>query len=355
VFGVWTAAWPLVGRDLDLSYAQIGLLLAVPAFVSAVVDPAIGLAGDSPRRRALIVAGGVLFAVAGAAAALAPGFAVLLAGLVVLYPASTAFVSLAQASLMDFAPHERERNMARWTLAGSAGVVGGPLLLTGAAALALGWRPVLVALAAAALPLAWLARRLPPHAPEERGSLRAAVRALRGREVQRWLGVLTAGGLLLDTLAGFLALYLVDEAGAGPAAAALAIAVWTGAGLVADALLVPLLARVDGVRLLRASAAVVLVLYPAFLLAPGLAPKVVLLAVLGMLNAGWYAVPQARLYAALPGSSGTAIALTSAADAAAATIPLALGALAAAVGIAPALWLLALGPLVVLALLPRAR
>jgi FSR family fosmidomycin resistance protein-like MFS transporter len=325
----------------------------VPAFVSAVVDPAVGLAGDSQRRRALIVAGGILFAVAGTAAALAPGFALLLVALVVLYPASTAFVSLAQASLMDAAPAERERNMARWTLAGSVGVVGGPLLLTGAALLALGWRGVLVVLALAALPLAWLARRLPPHAPEEHGSLRGAFRAVRGREVQRWLAVLLSGGLLLDTLAGFLALYLVDEAGADPAAAALAIAVWTGAGLVGDAALVPLLARVDGVRVLRASAAVVLVLYPAFLLAPGLAPKVALLAALGFLNAGWYAVPQARLYAALPGSSGTAIALSSATDALGAVIPLSLGALAAAAGIAPALWLLAAGPLAVLALLPR--
>ena len=327
----------------------------MPAFVSAVVDPAIGLAGDSPRRRSLIVAGGLLFAAAGAAAALAPTFAVLLLALVLLYPASTAFVSLAQASLMDSDPEGRDRNMARWTLAGSVGVVGGPLLLTGAAALAFGWRAVLVALALAALPLVWLARRLPPHGAEVRGSLRGALRALRGREVQRWLAVLMAGGLLLDTLAGFVALYLVDAAGADPAGAALAIAAWTGAGLVADAALVPLLTRVDGVRVLRASAAVVLALYPAFLLTPGLVPKVALLALLGMLNAGWYAVPQARLYAALPGSSGTAIALSSATDALSATVPLALGVLAAAVGIAPALWLLALGPAGVLALLPRSK
>ena len=77
------------------------------------------------------------------------------------------------------------------------------------------------------------------------------------------------------------------------------------------------------------------------------------LALLGILNAGWYAIPQARLYAALPDSSATAIALGSASGVAAAFVPLGLGALAGAVGIAPTLWLLAVGPLALLALVPR--
>jgi FSR family fosmidomycin resistance protein-like MFS transporter len=353
VFGVFAAAWPLIREDFELSYAQVGLALTLPALLSSLADPAIGLLGDSPRRRVLLLGGGVLFAVAIVASAVAPTFAVLVAALVLAYPASTAFVSLAQASLMDAEPESRERNMARWTLAGSVGVVAGPLLVSAAAAVALGWRPLTLAVGLAALPLVWLARRLPLARPDGRASVRAALAALRRAEVRRWLLLLEAADLLLDVFAGFLALYLVDAAGADAAGAALAFAVWTVAGLAGDALLLPLLRRVDGLRYLRASAAVVLLLFPAFLLVPGLAAKLPLLALLGLLNAGWYAIPQARLYAALPDGSGTAIAVGSAAGLVGSLVPIGLGLLAGAAGIGATLWLLAAAPVVLLLGLPK--
>jgi FSR family fosmidomycin resistance protein-like MFS transporter len=351
---VFAAAWPLVREDLQLSYGQVGLALTVPALLGNLVEPAIGLLGDSPRRRSLVLAGGVAFAVAVVAYALAPSFTVLVAALVLAYPASGAFVSLAQASLMDAEPLARERNMARWTLAGSVGVVAGPLLVSGAAALALGWRPLTAAVGLAALPLVWLARWLPLPHPDSRASVRMALRALSRAEVRRWLLVLEASDLLLDVFAGFLALYLVDAAEVDAAGAALALAVWTGAGLVGDALLLPLLRRVDGLRYLRASAIVVLLLYPAFLLAPGLAAKLPLLAALGLLNAGWYAIPKARLYAELPDGSGTAMAVGSAAGLVASLVPLALGAIAGSLGLGATLWLLAAAPIIMLAALRRA-
>ena len=349
-----SAAWPLVREDLGLSYAQVGLALTLPALLSSIVDPAIGLLGNSSRRRPLVLGGGVVFAVAIVATALAPSFAVLVVALVLFYPASTAFVSLSQASLMDAEPAARERNMARWTLAGSVGVVAGPLVVSAAAALALGWRPLTFAVGLAALPLVWLARTLPLPHPAAGSSLRTALGALRRAEVRRWLLLLETSNLLLDVLAGFLALYLVDAAGTDAAGAALALAVWTGAGLAGDWLLLPLLRRVDGLRYLRVSASVVLLLYPAFLLAPGLAAKLPLLALLGLLNAGWYAIPQARLYAALPDGSGTAIAVGSAAGLVASVVPLGLGLLAGAAGIGPTLWLLAAAPVVLLVALRRA-
>ena len=87
------------------------------------------MVGDTARRRALLVAGGVAFAVSAAWSATATGFTTLLVALVIGNPATGAFVSLAQATLMDLAPAERERNMARWTLAGSFGYVGGPVIV----------------------------------------------------------------------------------------------------------------------------------------------------------------------------------------------------------------------------------
>ena len=357
VGGTRAAAWPLIRRDLQLSYAQVGLLFAVPAFVGSALDPLVGAFGDTPRRRGLIVAGGLAFALAAALAAGAVGFWTLLVALVIGHPASGAFVSLAQATLMDRAPDLRERNMARWTLVGSFGYVGGPVLLAGALWAGYGWRGATAALAIVTLPLVAATRRLPKPAVHHAGSpvenLRHALGALRRREVLRWLALLEAVDLLLDVFHGFLALYLVDVAGASPSTAALGVGLWTAAGLAGDWLVLAALRRMSGLRYLRVTAALALVAYPAFLLAPGILAKLVLAGVLGLLNSGWYAIPQARLYAALPGRSGAAIAVGGFGGFAGAAVPLVLGVVAGAAGLGATMWLLALAPVALLVLAPR--
>jgi FSR family fosmidomycin resistance protein-like MFS transporter len=316
----------------------------------------IGVLGDTRRRRAVLVAGGLLFALSAALNSAAIGFWTLLIALLIGNPATGAFVSLSQATLMDLGPARRERNMAWWTLSGSFGYVGGPLLLAAGVTVGLGWRGLFVILALLAVPLAVGAPRLPPVRVSE-GSLydglRTAMSALRRREVLRWLLVLEVSDLMLDVLHGFLALYLVDVAGVGVVDAGLGVAAWTGAGLVGDALLIPLLARVPGRLYLRVSAAVVLVAYPAFLLAPGLPAKLVLLTVLGLLNSGWYAIPKAGLYSAVPGRSGTAVAVGGGGGILGSAVPAALGALAGVVGLGATMWLLILAPLGLLVLVPR--
>lgn len=140
VYGAREAAWPLLRADLGLNCTQIGQLLTIPAMVSTVVEPTLGILSDTGRRRALILGGGVAFALALALIALSRSFGVLLAGFVLFYPALGAFVSLSQATLMDLSPERREQNMARWTFAGSLGVVLGPLALGVAVGVGLGWR-----------------------------------------------------------------------------------------------------------------------------------------------------------------------------------------------------------------------
>jgi FSR family fosmidomycin resistance protein-like MFS transporter len=294
----------------------------------------------------------VVFSVSTALSAVAIGFWTLLVALLIGNPAVGAFVSLAQATLMDRDPANRDRNMARWTLAGSVGYVAGPVLIAGAVAAGLGWRGVLLGLAVAALPLAFAARRV--TGPPAESSRQPFLAALRDRVVLRWLALLEAADLLMDVFHGFLALYLVDVAGAKPVEAALAVAVWTGAGLVGDAALLWLLRKVSGARYLRASALAALALYPAFLGIPSLPAKLVLLALLGLLNSGWYALPKAGLYSALPGQSGTAVAVAGIGGLAGACVPAALGFLAEAIGLGPTMWLLLIAPAALLAGVPRA-
>ena len=64
VFGIREAGWPLIRDDLDLSYAQIGILLSLPRLLGSVVEPPIGILGDVWKRRWLILSGGVVFVAA---------------------------------------------------------------------------------------------------------------------------------------------------------------------------------------------------------------------------------------------------------------------------------------------------
>jgi MFS transporter, FSR family, fosmidomycin resistance protein len=365
VFGVREAAWPLIRADLQLSYIEIGLLISVPGVIANLIEPALGILADTWKRRVLILSGGCIFVLASLLAAASRSFLPLLIAYIFLYPASGAFVSLSQAVLMDLEPARHEQNMARWTFSGSLGVVIGPLLLGGAAAIGWSWRVPFWGVAGFAgfvLALSWLAYRSRPandHGENEgrmsfRQGLRSAVQALKRKEVLRWLILLQFSDLMLDILYSFLALYLVDVAGLAPSTAGLAVATWTGVGLLGDLLLIPLIERVPGLAYLRISAALELILFPIFLLAPYLPARLAALGLLGLFNSGWYSILQGRLYSAMPGQSGTVMALNDLSGFAGQLIPLVIGLLAQRFGLGTAIWVLILGPVALLAGLPRA-
>ena len=313
----------------------------------------LGVASVTWRRRLLVLGGGVCFALALGLAAGAPSFWVLLAAFSLLDPASGAFVSLSQAALMDLEPGRREHNMARWTFVGGAGVVIGPFALAALVWLGLGWRELFAGLAVAALALVLLLRRSPETVDAgERPRLRDALRAIRRREVFRWLVLLELADLLGDVLLGFLALYFVDAVGSSRTTGGLAVAIWSGAGLAGAGAMIPLLRRVDGLRYLRASAGVAAALFVAFLLAPGIELKLLLVAAIALVNAGWYPVLKARLYGALEESSGLVLTV-GALFPLNAVLPLGIALLAERWGLAVALWPLLAAPLALLLLVPR--
>lgn len=356
-FGVRETAWPLIRDDLRLTYTQVGVVLSAPAVFGNLVEPALGILADVWRRRVLVLAGGVVYAAATVLVGLSPNFAALLFAAALSNPAAGAFVGLSQATLMDAAPARREQNMARWTLAGSLGNSAGPAAVGLCVWAGLSWRWNFVAVGALMLAAVALVRR---HRFENGAAgatggtttraafaegVREALRALRRREVLRWLLLLKLGDFTYDVLRGFLALYFVDVVGAGEARAALAVAVWTWVGLVGDFLLLPLLERVRGLSYLRVSTAAVSVLFPSMLLAEGFAAKLVLLGMLGFANAGWYAILKARLYEEMPGRSGTTMTLSNVFGLFGGLVPLALGAFAEVYGLGAMMWLLAAGPL----------
>lgn len=364
-FGAREAAWPLIRDDLRLDYIQVGVLLGLPNFIANFIEPFIGILGDVWRRRALVLGGGVVFGLALLLMAFSESFPVLLVAFILFSPASGAFVSLSQATLMDTDPARHEHNMARWTFAGSVGVVAGTLAVGLASWLALGWRPLFFIFACLTLVLLVAASRFrfPKGVPESeeetelgfKSGVLDAISALKRREVLRWLTLLEFSDLMLDILLGFLALYFVDVVGVSPVDAALAVTVWTVVGLVGDFLIIRLLERVPGLTYLRVSAAVLLLLYPAFLLVPYLWAKFGLVALLGLFNAGWYSILKGNLYSSMPGRSGTVMAVGNVFGLVGSLLPIAIGAVSDNFGLGSAMWLLLLGPIALLAGLPRTR
>ncbi len=354
-FSVHFAALPVIRTSLELTYAQVGPLVGLPGLLNILVEPVVMLLGDTSWRRRLILGGGVAFAAALLVTGLAARFPALLAALVLCYPASGAFVSLSQAALIDASRGRQAQAMARWTLAGSLGGLIGPLFLGGVLLLGLTWRAAYFALAAMTLGLTVVAvRRLPggsaaqspaPLVGQMGGNLR---RALRRPGLIRWLTLLQLSDLMMDILTSYTALYFVDVVGLSALQAGLVLSAIMAAGLIADALAVPLLERVPARRLVRISAAVVALLYPVWLLSPWPAAKVGLALALRAGTLGWYAVLQAEAYAAAPGQSGTVMALTSVSGLIGAGLAAAVGAVAGLAGLPAAMWILQAGPLALL-------
>lgn len=329
-----------------------------------------------------MLGGGVIVVLTLLGVATARSFVILLGTLIVFYPASGAFVSLTQAELMDIAPDRQAQIMARWDLAGSTGAVAGPLLVTAVLASGGGWRDAYFVLAGV-VAVTWLGTFLRgplglaaatlvadgergAAASQERGAegggersagpgdegwaarAREVIAAARDGGVLRWLVLLQVADLLVDVFTGFLGLYLVDVAHLSPDVAALGIAIRLGAALAGDAVLVGVLERAGDRTVLRISAVGAALLYPGFLLVPGVVAKLVMLAGLSAVTAPWYPLLQARLYRSLPGRSSVAVTLSSAAGLAGGLGPLAVGLIAEAFGLAWALAGLVVVPVAVL-------
>src|SRR5579859_1142081 len=216
IFGAREAAWPLIRSELHLNYTQIGLLLGIPLLVASLVESGLGILADVWKRKLIIVGGGIVFALSTLLVAVSHDFGLLVVAFIILYPASGAFVALSQSSLMDLDTARHEHNMARWTLAGSLGVLAGTVGLGLALGFGLSWRTLFGVTAAIAFFLAlWLLGlkfAKPSTSDKKPSTFKAGVKnawaALRRWDVLRWLILLEFANLVEYVLHGYLALYL---------------------------------------------------------------------------------------------------------------------------------------------------
>lgn len=368
-YAIEGAALPVIRHDLGLSYAEVGLLLGLPHLLGSFIEPVLMLLGDTALRKRIVVGGGLAISLSLLLIATSQSFPALLAAVVLSFPASGAFVTLSQATLIDLNPGREPHLMARWTLFGSLGNLIGPLILAAGFSLVWGWRWAFFALAGFALLLTmrvWLRpfpRRNTGSETQikdfESGLLNTARSlllnlrsALTNRSLLRWTGLLLISDLLLDVFTSYLPLYFTDVAGATHAQASLMLSLCMVASLASDIVLIPLLERVPGRKVVRLSSAAVAVLFPLWLLAPWFGAKVVLVLVIKFLTLGWYSVLQGEVYASAPGRSGTVAAIMSLSGILAAIFPWLIGWGAERFGLASAMWILLLGPICLILFVP---
>ena len=363
-YGVGNAALPAIRTDLGLSYVQVGLLLGLPGIINTFIEPLLMLLGDTRYRKHIMLGGGLAIVLSLVAIASAHSFSVILVAMLIGFPASGAFVTLSQATLMDLNPGREPHMMARWTVAGSLANLIGPLILAGGFALGFGWRWAYFGMALLCLVLVgftWL-RHIPMHQrteasreikPTAKRLFRGLWQAFRNPHLMRWMVLLQFSDLLLDVLTGYLALYFTDVIGFTVAQASLMLSVLMLAGLLSNIALIPLLERYPGRNLVRVSAALAGILYATWLLVPWLWAKISLIILIKLVTLGWYEVLQGEAFAAEPGRSGTVMAINSVIGVLGGGISFFVGWVAAQAGLPAAMWILLLGPVSLVLFVPR--
>jgi MFS transporter, FSR family, fosmidomycin resistance protein len=363
-YGVGNAAMPAIRTDLGLSYVQVGLLLGLPGILNTFIEPVLMLLGDTRFRKHIMLGGGLAIVLSLVTIAGTRSFPLVLLGMVIGFPASGAFVSLSQATLMDLNPGREPQMMARWTVAGSVANLIGPLVLAGGFALGFGWRWAYFGMALMCVVLVGMTwgRKIPrlqgldlSHPSEQATSnlLGGLLEALRNPHLMRWMVLLQSSDLLLDVLTGYLPLYFTDVTGFSVAQASLMVSVLMLAGLISNIVLIPILERYPGRKLVRVSAGVTGILYAAWLLAPWLWAKIGLIILIKLVTLGWYEVLQGEAFATLPGKSGTVMAINSVIGVLGGGISFLIGWVAARAGLPAAMWILLVGPISLALFVPR--
>ncbi|MER3390885.1 MAG: MFS transporter, partial [Microcella pacifica] len=232
-----TGLLPQIAADLDVSEAQVGLLITI--FAGTVVLTTAPLAALTRRfdRKHLLLAVLVLFAIANVGAAIAPDYALLVGARVLGGLAHGLFWAIAGAYSGHLVPrHQIARAVAVTSGGGTAafvlGVPAGTALGT-----ALGWRAAFGVIAAIVLVLLVLVVRFLP-AVQHRPTLSTGEITLPARRDPTFPAVLFICLLVLIVVGGqnvfytYIAPFLIDSAGFAEASVGALLFVYGGAGAI---------------------------------------------------------------------------------------------------------------------------
>lgn len=308
---------PDIQRAFELSYSATTMVIfVVPGLVGLVVEPIVFLLADRYPRKWFIAGGLAAMATGSFLAALAPGPITLALALAVWSVATGVATSLAQATLVDRAPDQRARTMARWTLCSWLGDLIAPFLLGALAGLRLGWRAgfVVMGLVLAVAAFAFAVRRFieppagddgdEPHEP----LWRALATALRNPVLVLWLFGTALCDLLDEILVVFASLHIRHELGASATWQGIILGAFIAGGALGLVILERVLVRHSERRVLIATCLLCAGSYVLWLAAPNLWLSAILMLPVGATSAPLYPLAAARAYACCPGRSGIVLA-----------------------------------------------
>ncbi|MFE9699487.1 MFS transporter [Streptomyces sp. NPDC006270] len=224
---------PAVADDLDLSVAAAGQLVTVFAVVYAVGAPALSVLLERTAKRTVLCAGLLLFVLANAAAALAPGYWFLMGARVAAALCAAVVASAAFATAAAGAPAGEQGRYLGVVTAGMTAALFSGVPLGSWLGGAFGWRATFWTIAAvgavAAAGVLATAPAVPGSAP---APLRERLAPLRDRAVLRLVTVTflaASGGLMFYT---YLGAYTAEVAGGSYGLLSFALFLVGAAGLV---------------------------------------------------------------------------------------------------------------------------
>ncbi|MDR9434737.1 MFS transporter [Pontimonas sp.] len=230
-----TGLLPQIARGLEVSEAQVGLLVTIFAATVVLTAMALSILTRRYSRKSLVVAALIVMALSNVLAAVAPSFAVMVAARVVGGLAHGLFFALANAYAAYLVPRERlGRAVAILTAGGTMAFVLGVPLGT-ALGNAFGWRLAFIALAVIILSLALALMVTLPQVSRE-VALSTGEIALPVRRDPTLPLVLVAALIVVLALGGhntfyvYIAPYLIDVAGFEGQGVAGVLFVYGGAG-----------------------------------------------------------------------------------------------------------------------------
>lgn len=328
-------------------------LLLVPGGLALLVEPMLFVLADRHPRKWFVCGGLFAMGVAALLVSVATHVALVSAALTLAWIGSGSAVNLAQATLVDARPHERERVLTRWTLLGEVGDLLAPALMAGVAVVGASWRSAFAFVGVAMLVWGlWLSRQpfdeVAPADEEddepEPTVLEALREALGRRRLVFWLGATALCDLLDEIVVVFAALYLRDELGLGSVARSAIIAAAIAGAIVGVMITDRLLKTRPAIPLLSWSSVACALSYLAWLGARDAWSSGLAFFFVGVFAAPMYPIASAQAYAALPGRSGTVNAAGHVFTPLTLAAPWLLGLVADRVGLLVALALLLLQP-----------
>lgn len=316
--GAWTVLAPTFRRTFGLSLVAVALLDQVLFWVALVVEPPAALLIDVKSRRAIMTFGAAWIGLGSIAMGVAPTYAFLLAGFAAYGIGSGPLADSADIILVESHPDHAEQAFARGTFVDTIGALLAPALIALAAWTGVSWRVVLVGLGLATLVYAWAVAATPmPRAGtraregevhlvrELWGNLREV---LRDRGARRWL----LFGLWFDVLEAPHALkyvWLHEHVGLDQAAVAAYAVGEHVVGLISLMMLDHGLARFGSRRVIIGVSLGLLLVFPAWVAAPGIAARIGLGIPLAFLHALLWPISRTRTLVSVPGRAGAVTAV----------------------------------------------